>query len=412
MKKSLLLLLIIGLAGCAHKQDMTLQEGIWRGALQRADGVEIPFNFEVKDSLGKPVLWIMNGAARMRVDSIRQQGDTLHIHMPFFDSDFEAFFQGDGSLKGRWIKHYPDSNRVLGFSAVPHTDYRLVASPRKTEQNVNGRWATTFTSLDGKDTLQAVGEFHQQAGRVTGTFLTVSGDYRYLEGVMDGDTLKLSAFDGSHVYLFRALAAQDGVLSDGMFYAGFSGTSRWVARRDSSAHLPDAFSLTTFRPGQEKLAFSFPDLEGNPVSLADDRFRNKVVIVQIMGSWCPNCMDETQFISDWYRRNRSRGVEIVGLCYERSTDFDQAVRQVLTFKRRFDVQYPLLITGVTPSDPHLLEKTLPQLQHFVGFPTTIFMDRHGNIARIHAGFSGPGTGAHYQAYIREFNDIIDQLVGD
>jgi peroxiredoxin len=412
MKKSWSLLWLVILAGCAPRHDTGLQEGIWRGALQRADGIEIPFNFEVKDSLGKPVVEIINGAGRMRVDSIRQQGDTLHIHMPFFDSDFEALLQKDGSLKGRWIKHYPDSDRVLGFAATPHTGYRLVESPGKAQQDVSGRWAATFTSLDRKDTLQAVGEFHQDAGQVTGTFLTVSGDYRYLAGVMDGDTLKLSTFDGSHVYLFRALATGDSLLSEGMFYAGFSGVTRWEARRDSTAHLPDAFSLTTFRPGQEKLAFSFPDLQGNPVSLADDRFRDKAVIVQIMGSWCPNCMDETQFMSDWYRRNRSRGVEVIGLCYERSTDYDQAVSQVLTFKRRFDVQYPLLITGVTPSDPHLLEKTLPQLQHFVGFPTTIFIDREGHIARIHAGFSGPGTGAHYQAYIREFNHIVDQLVGD
>ncbi len=415
MKNILIFILAAaGIAGCAHfpqKDMMRLQEGHWRGVLHRADGVDIPFNFEVEDSANKTVMYIRNGAGRLLVDHLRYHGDTLFIRMPFFDSDFRAHFQNDGSLKGEWVKHYPDSNKVLRFSATPNTSYRITASPSAARYDVSGRWKTTFVSGDSKDTTQAVGEFYQDGNKLTGTFLTESGDYRYLQGVMDGDTLKLSTFDGSHVYLFKAEAKDSNHLMNGVFYSGFTGKDNWTAEKDSSAHLPDAFSLTTFTPG-DKLGFRFPDLEGDTVSIADPRFKNKVVIVQIMGSWCPNCMDETQFMGPWYRDNKDRGIEVIGLCYERSADFKTEVKNILSFKDRFGVAYPLLVTGVTPSDPQLLEKTLPQLKNFIGFPTTIFINKKGEIAKVEAGFSGPGTGAHYQEFIAGFNQLVNQLLAE
>jgi thiol-disulfide isomerase/thioredoxin len=403
-------LMLLAATSCARRGGHTgaLQEGMWRGVLHRTDGAAIPFNFQVSDTAGRTVLYIVNGKGRLLVDSIRRTGDSVYIHMPFFNSDFATVMREDGSLSGRWIKHYPDTDRILGFAARPHAAYRLVASPAPPAANVTGRWKAAFTT--GGDSSTAVGEFTQQGSRVTGTFLTVSGDDRYLQGVMDGDTLRMSAFDGSHVFLFSARAAGDS-LKGGVFYAGFAARERWSAVRDSTAHLPDAFGLTSHRKGEDRLSFTFPDLKGHRVSLDDARFRGKVVIVQILGSWCPNCMDETRFLSRWYRQNNSRGVAIIGLCYERPRDFGKAVSDVMTFKDRFDVTYPLLITGVQPSDPQLLQKTLPQLQHFVGFPTTIFLNRAGDIARIHAGFSGPGTGEHYTRFIGEFNHLVDSLAG-
>lgn len=410
MKKKMLYGLILVLsASCTYRGgNGALEEGLWRGVLHRTDGAGIPFNFRVRDTAGRTVLYIVNGKGRLLVDSIRRRGDSVYIHMPFFNSDFATVLAGDGALRGLWIKHYPDTDRVLGFTATPHTAYRIVPSPAPPAADVSGRWKATFTMAG--DTSTAVGEFTQRGGQVTGTFLTVSGDDRYLQGVMDGDTLRMSAFDGSHVFLFTAKVQGDS-LRGGVFDAGFAGRARWSAVRDSAARLPDAFSLTSHRKGEDRLSFAFPDLKGRPVSLDDARFRGKVVIVQILGSWCPNCMDETRFLSRWYRRNRGRGIEIVGLCYERPSDFSKAVAGVMTFKDRFDVTYPLLITGVRPSDPQLLHKTLPQLQHFVGFPTTIFLNRQGGIARIHAGFSGPGTGAHYTRFIAEFNHLVDSLAG-
>lgn len=412
MKKAILAAAVALVFGsCANQLNtgaLLLKDGTWHASVWRPDGQPIVFNFEVTDSARHKVLYILNAGDRMRVDSVRRHGDTIFIHMPFFNSDFWGHFQNDGSLKGYWVRHLPGKDLAMPFTARPDAPYRFSPHPRKARFNVSGRWATTFYE-DG-DTSTAVGEFLQKGNQVVGTFLTISGDDRFLQGEVDGDTLKLSTFDGSNAYVFTAPLTSDSLIEGGQFYAGYQGHATWVARKDSSARLPNAFSLTSFRPGENTLHFAFPDLNGDTVSLSDPVYRGKVVIVQIMGSWCPNCMDETRFLSRWYRANHSRGVEIIGLCYERTTDFKQSVASVMTFKNLFHVGYKMLITGVTATDPDMLQKTLPEIQHFVGFPTTIFIGRDGRIQKIHAGFSGPGTGEHYVKFKREFNAVVDSLL--
>jgi thiol-disulfide isomerase/thioredoxin len=146
------------------------------------------------------------------------------------------------------------------------------------------------------------------------------------------------------------------------------------------------------------------------VSLKDERFRGKVVVIQIMGSWCPNCMDETAFLSAYYRGNRGRGVEMLALAYEYSTDFRRARNSLKKFRDKYSVEYPMLITGVTSADSLKTEKTLPQLTPIKAFPTTIFVGRDGKVKKIHAGFYGPGSGEHYEAYRKEFEATVSELL--
>ena len=164
------------------------------------------------------------------------------------------------------------------------------------------------------------------------------------------------------------------------------------------------------KPGEESLDFSFKDLEGKQVSINSDRFKNKVVVVQLMGSWCPNCMDETIFLSDYYNKNKQRGVEVVALAYEYSTDWERSVKSLKKFQQRFNVQYPILITGVTSSDSLRTEKTLPQVTSIKFFPSSIILDKKGKIRKFDTGFVGPATGSHYIEYKKEFDKTIDNLL--
>ena len=166
------------------------------------------------------------------------------------------------------------------------------------------------------------------------------------------------------------------------------------------------------RTGEDKLHFSFEDLEGKRVSINDDRFKNKVVVVQLMGSWCPNCMDETAFLSEYYSRNKSRGVEIVSLAYEYSTDRERSVKTLKKFQQRFNVQYPMLITGVSVSDTLRTEKTLPELTPIKFFPSSVILDKKGRVRKLDTGFNGPGTGEHYLIYQKEFRETIDKLLAE
>jgi len=130
-----------------------------------------------------------------------------------------------------------------------------------------------------------------------------------------------------------------------------------------------------------------------------------------MGSWCPNCMDETRFLSGFYKEYHDKGVEVIALAYERSTDFERSQASLDQLKKRFNITYPVLITGYTNDKKELL-KSLPMLANFMGFPTTIIIDKKGNVRKIHTGFSGPGTGNYYAEFINEFEKLNDDLLAE
>jgi len=385
-----------------------LKTGIWRGVLTSPSGNNLPFNFNVTTVNDKQQLTIINGAERFKVIDIKQKGDSVFIHMPLFNSEFKLKYEG-ALLKGKWIKHYGDKDAAMDFTATPGQDFRFFKTAPKPAFNVTGRWSAIFVS-DGKNDT-TVGEFKQVGSKLTGTFLTTTGDDRYLEGTVAGNKLYLSTFDGGHAFVFTADIKDPRTLINGKYYAGYSGLDTWTAVRNANAKLPDAYSLTYLKPGYKKVDFTFSDITGKKVSLNDPRFKGKVVIVQMLGSWCPNCMDETGYLVNYYKKYHPKGVEIIGLAYERTTDFKKSVPTLTQLKNRFNMTYPLLITGYTPGqgDP---QKSLPMLANYQGFPTTIIIDKKGDVRKIHTGFSGPGTGKYYTEFTKEFEKLTDDLLAE
>ncbi|WP_262918611.1 peroxiredoxin [Telluribacter sp. SYSU D00476] len=405
-----LFLLLISAPG-ASVAGTPVKNGIWRATLTR-DGQTLPFLLDIKANPDQKTYTVhsLNGTERLQLDSAYVENDSLHIPMQLFDSDLVAKVDGN-RLSGVWKRsRLGKVVATLPFEATYGDTYLFFKDQSTTSaRNIAGKWATTFRSRDGKDSTIAVGVFEQKGTAVQGTFLTPTGDYRYLAGSVKGDSLYLSCFDGSHVFLFKAGIQPDGTLK-GSFWSGATGYETWAARRDANAKLPDANTLTYLKPGYETMAFTFPDADGKMVSLSAPRFRNKVVILQIMGSWCPNCMDEMNFLSPWYKKNRNRGVEIVGLSYERSDKLEDSAPKLRRMIDRYDLEYPVLLAGV--NDKALAAKSLPMLNHIMSFPTTIVIDKKGKVRQIHTGFSGPGTGHYYDKFVEDFNRLIDKLVSE
>jgi thiol-disulfide isomerase/thioredoxin len=384
-----------------------IQQGPWQGTLHREDGVQIRFHFDVRKENGKTVLYIINAQEKLKVTKLQQVKDSLLIEMPFFESVFRVKKLSDHEWSGKWIKGGARKQQVMRFTARKQSDI----SPEQIKTpvaDISGRWAASFTQGD-ELSKPAIGEWQQKGYTLRGTFLTPTGDYRFLSGVVNGDSLRLSTFDGSHAFLFTAKVSNDHEITGGMFYSGATHAEPWVAVKNEHAELPDVAAMY-LKEGEEKLNFRFQDLNRKWVSINDPKFRNKVVIIQIMGSWCPNCMDETAFLSDFYNRNKDRGVEVIGLAYEYSTDFERSRIGLQKFKDRFNVRYTILNTGVTVTDSLRTEKTLPQLTPIKSFPSTIFLDKKGKVAKLHAGFEGPGTGEHYEALKKEFADTVERLL--
>jgi thiol-disulfide isomerase/thioredoxin len=393
---------------CNPVDNPVISPGVWRGELMRNDGNPIVFNFEIRERFGRIIMFVINGSERLLVDNIRQSGDSVFIEMPFFDSHFVLRILDSQRLEGSWIKNSGNRHSVIAFTALYNHTERFPVT-RAPDFNISGRWSVHFKSL--LDSTESVGEFKQYGAQVSGTFLTPTGDYRFLQGVVTGDTLKLSAFDGGHAYSFVSRILDTNTMTDGFYYAGATSVEKWFAEKNENAKLPDEFSQTRLKDSANAmLHFTFRDLNGTPVSLSHARFKNKVVVIQILGSWCPNCMDETKFLAPWYLNNKYRGVEVVGLAYERTASYADAKRLLQPFITRFHVTYPILPTGVTVNDSLRTEKTLPEIQQIMGFPTTIFIDKKGMIRKIHTGFNGPGTGEHYILFQKEFNELIDRLL--
>src|SRR5665213_561613 len=202
----------------------SLRTGMWRGVLKTASGNELPFNFNVSNVAERPQLAIINGAERFRVTDVKVKGDSVFIHMPLFNSEFKLKFAGRG-LNGQWIKHLGNNDAVMQFAAQPNVSWRFFKEAKQPVFNISGRWAVVFGEGAGKDKL--VGEFKQNGAKLTGTFLSTTGDYRYLEGTVTGNQLYLSCFDGGHAYLFTAKIVNAKTISDGREFSGASGQDKW-----------------------------------------------------------------------------------------------------------------------------------------------------------------------------------------
>ena len=388
---------VLAMAACG--EDPAVTE--WRLVIQLPD-VELPVHLH----LDQGEAWFGNGLERVRVPEVHQQGDSWTLRFPAFNNTLSL--QRDGRrLSGSLTLVKLGYEQVMPVTGTPADGHRFVDQPRPAG-DVTGRWAVQFIEAEGEPT-PAVGEFDQQGARVTGTFLTPTGDHRYLEGELDGDRLYLSTFDGAHAFVYQAQLQADGSLL-GDFWSGTRWHQPWTAQRDFEARLPDPYSLTFLKEGYSGLAFSFPDLAGVPVSLADDKYRGKVVLVTLSGTWCPNCADEVAFLSEYYRANRDRGLEIITLLYEHFEDFERAAAQGRALVEEYGIDYEVLIAGL--SDKTQAAQTLPMLNAVLAYPTMIFVDRKGEVRGIHTGFSGPGTGAHYLEFVEDFKARMDVLLAE
>ncbi len=395
---------------CSSNVKSELKVGVWKAELYNQQNIPIPFTFEVSFSNGKRVITIHNAEEKLRVDDILEIGDSTKISMPFFDSEFMVAVYED-SLIGRWTKIYADHVVSMPIKALYNNQNRFEIVKHNQNKDFEGTWNTIFMNDDYTDTSGAIGEFKIVGNKLYGTFLSTTGDYRYLEGVTDSDKLYLSTFDGSHAYLFTAEISKDGSkIEKGVMYSGWAGKQIWNAIKDPNAKLPNADSLTFLKDGFDEIDFNFKNIDKKNISLKDEKYKGKVILIQIMGSWCPNCMDETSYLVPFYNSMKQEGLEIIGLCYERSADFSVASANVIKMKNRLNIPYELLLPG--PNKKGFVNESLPMLKNFLAFPTMIIIDKKGKVRKIHTGYSGPATGQHYVEFKSEFEAFVKQLLSE
>lgn len=379
-----------------------LKTGRWHAEFQVKNG-SIPFTFKVKKTPKKAsIIVLINGKEKVRTSAVRHVGDSLFIPIEDYDTQLGGVLKGD-TLKGVFKRLYAEKTPGIPFIAYPSERPRFINS-HKSSSKLKGRWNITFIS--GEKKKRRVGLFEQQGAILTGSILTNAGDLRFLEGTGDAHGFQLSAFAGLSPYLVKGkFTSKDSF--EGFFITS-SGKQRIVGIRNRKAVLDDPYTLTKLRKGYQSLSFSLPNLEGKKVALSDKKYKGKVVVVSILGSWCPNCLDEVNFLAPWYKANKKRGVEIIGLAFERKSAPAYVKRVLSNLIKKRDITYTILSGGKIGD----VKKVLPEIEGSRSFPTTLFIDKKGIVRKIHTGFSGPATGLFYDEFKKEFNHLIDQLVSE
>ena len=371
--------------------------GSWNAVLDLAGG-QLPFAVTIERQSSRWRGELCNGSECQPFSAVRVEDDSLVLEIADYDAIMKAVLRAD-SLVGYY--HNVGSN---GPRTIPFRAMRGSRPARDGSKRLLGRWDATY--FQDQRTSPRVFEFRNQPGGFEGRIISSTADYGPFSGRVAGDSFAIGLFDGSFVYLLTGKLQGDTLR--GIFHAGLRTQTPWTAVRSTGApHLKSPTEVTGADTTQP-LRFSFPDLQGRLVANGDARFKGKVVLLDIFGSWCPTCHEATPELLRIYRRYHPRGLEIVGLAFEATGDTAVDARQVRRFRDKFGITFSLLLAGT--NDTESLAAALPQLRNLSAFPTTVFLGRDGRVRRVHAGFHGPAAGPQHASQVREFEEEIRRLL--
>jgi thiol-disulfide isomerase/thioredoxin len=391
--------ILMGFMNSAKQQK--LKTGVWRMVFD-IGAAEVPVLLNVTNE----AVFVINGAEKIKIDEIQYVGDSVFMKLPIYDTEIRAKFRKDG-FTGNWYNHARSSKKIIPVKATYSVEKRFESS-NSANVNLTGNWEIDFISTDASgqtNSKKALGVFSQVGSIITGSILTPTGDYRFLEGIVEGNELKMSSFSGASLYYFTATIEKDGF--KGLFFSGIHHQEKWQGVKNQSYKLPDAETLTK-QSQTVPVAFSFPGLDQQVFSFPNPALKGKVVILQLMGSWCPNCLDETILLNQWHQQYQTKGLEIIALAFELTDDFQKSKQSLERLKTRIEADYTFLIAG--KSDKQKASEKLPFLDKVMAFPTTVFIDKKGEVRKIHTGFSGPATGAAYETFVVETSAFLEMLM--
>jgi len=392
LKFIILFLTITNLVYSQKIKNITL--GNWHAELALNDRLVLPFNLEFS-KVKKFGIAVINAEEKIQLTKILCKADSIYASFPEMDGKLVFKVDEFGKyLRGYWLDNRKHKNIKIPLSAYFSNDPRFSfpASNFITQPFViDGRWEVKF-SPDQKDESNALGIFKTNGNTISGTFQTETGDYRFLEGNISGGNFALSSFDGAHAYVFTGEIKGDSI--NGIFYSGSKYRTTWTALRNENASLRNPDSLSYLISKNQPFVFNHAkQLNGKPFLFSSANYQNKVVIIQIMGTWCPNCLDETKFLKELYNDLHTSGLEIISVCYEADIEQKKQLKKLKDFKKRSKIPYTILYGGL--ANKELASSDFGMLNQVMSFPTSIFIGKDGDVWSIHTGFNGPATGEAY-----------------
>ena len=395
---SVIVALVPSMAACGAAPDRAILAGLWDATVVVND-LEIPFSFEIAEDGPTMHGAFFNGELSIRSTDGRFENGTLSLAFDQYASSIEATY-ANGRLEGQYVR---GSRRPYPFLArrAAKTDVAMADAP-----SIAGVWTIPTESSKGEKAWRFI--VRQTGAEVSGAILRVDGDTGNLTGSYRDGTFVMSHFSGARPLLLEVTLEGDGTLR-----LLQNRQRELVAVRSDSAQAAeldkptDPSRHTTVVDPDEPFRFSFPDLDGRVVTHEDPRFAGKVTVVNITGSWCPNCHDEAPFLSNIYKTYRDHGLEIVAFSFEEEDQLADPTR-LRAFIERYDLGYTFLLAGV----PDELSEKVPQAVNLNAFPTTFILGRDGRVRAVHAGFPSPASGSFYTDALDEVTSQIEELLAE
>lgn len=381
------------------------EQGTWNGTVELSEGkILVPFRMDLDLRSTKPTGYFLVGNEKASIPEITRQGDSLIFGFSEYGAEMSGKWDGS-QLTGTYVRRRGESTTSLKFSAkFSSTNDREFQSG---EVSPGGKYQVRF---EGEDRSQGatVATLWMNGDSMYGTFIAPDGDYGLLVGKPSDGKVQLSRFTG-----WQAIAItleQSGENWPGNFY--FQNDKPRAFKLVPRASLdvePPAKLKTAMKNPEAEFAFECMPISGETVRSSDPRFKGKPLIVDIMGTWCHNCIDESPILEQLRRQYGKDGLEVVGISFEINDDRELATKNLKLYQDRLGLTYTLLFCG-SIDDANVNRRLRGQLDNFFAYPTTLFIGRDGKVKTVNSGFKGPGTGEEFQAQVREFHELAAKLV--
>jgi len=375
----------------------------YRATVTTGDGAAIPFFLSVPPDCEAEAAVIANGAERIEVDCRRSERDVL-LDFPVWGTRIEAVPLESGALEGSWIRPYmSEPEQRMAFSATPIE----TPDPGRRFDEADGVGETPSLDLSGTWEMQfaahgpAKGMLEQAAGGVvdgTAAMPSEYGDLRFLTGALRGERLSMSTFDGQHAYLLEATLEADGTLR-GSFRCCEEVHDTFVATRSEDFEIVDPLRQVTIL-SEERLL--------NLEALRDPKYDGKAVVVEIFGTWCPNCNDLAPLLTELYAQHRDEGLEMLGIAYELTTDEAYTKARLDAYREKHGQDWEIVVAAEGPDE--LLGHGPIRFSAIEGVPVTIFLNRDRTVRAVYAGFLGPAAGESHEEAVTTFRDLTRQIL--
>lgn len=362
----------------------------------KVEDKSIPCRIELKSD----VQWeIVNGAERIPIEIKWGKDSTFKSSLPLFNTYFEGKKE-KGILTGEWVDPTRTGDYRIPFQIVNN---KIREFDTKVHVPVHVKYKIVFED----DSVPAILDMAavREEFVVYGTVLTETGDYRYLQGEpFENNRFYLSAFDGTHLFYLAARLVDNKI--EGVFMSGKHYSAKFTGEVDDKFELREADQLTWMKNPKEVLKLKLNSDVKTERSFGEKDWKGRVTLVQIMGTWCPNCTDESRFVKSMYEKYHTQGLEVVPVSFERGTDKQVAFTRIHSQAKQMALPYPVYLGSGADSPQKAAALVFSQLNHVMSFPTLILIGKDGKVKKVWTGFYGPGTGVHYTEHTKEIEDSL------